>query len=89
MEDLFKKWMKQEMKEPERPEMLPAAVAIYDNDSSEIPDRLKVSFISGKTAMYVLQPEMPAPLIRESIRIIRKWRTGYEYQQPRRRRNRR
>ena len=69
-----------------RPEMMGAVLPVYDRDGSRIPDRIRVCFSDGTTAVYNLHMDQPEPLIRESIRIIRKWNTGYQYQAPRRRR---
>ena len=63
---------------PERPNMLPRMVPIYDHESSGHPDSIRVSFEDGTTAVYELRTEMPAPVIIENIRIIRKWNTGYQ-----------
>ena len=76
------------MEKDRRPEMMPEIVTHYE-DGSRIPDCIRVSFADGSTAVYDLRAEMPAPIIRENIRIIRSWKTGYQYQQPKRRRAKR
>lgn len=80
-----------EAKKEGRPGMLGGVLQIFDRDESRIPDRIRVSFSDGTTAVYDLHTDQPAPLIMENIRIIRKWRTGYQYREdgrraPRRRR---
>lgn len=75
--------------EIKRPEMLPEVVTQYESEYSTKPDSIRVSFADGSTAVYDLRAEMPAPMIRENIEIIRKWKTGYQYQPPRRRRAKR
>ena len=65
-------------KEPGRPAILPKFVPMYQYECSEIPERIRVSFADGQTAVYELRTEQPAPLVVESIRIIRKWNTGYQ-----------
>lgn len=69
-----------------RPEMLEKAVPIYEHGISELPDAIRVSFSDGRTAVYERRAEMPPPLIVENIRIIRKWKTGYQAPGNRRRR---
>lgn len=64
-------------KEPGRPEILELAVPYYAYEGSRYPERIRVSFADGQTAVYELRTEKPAPLV-ESIRIIRKWNTGYQ-----------
>ena len=81
--------MKIEIPEAEqaRPRMMPETVTYYDYALSRIPDRIRVSFEDGSTAIYELRTEQPAPVILENIKIIRKWKDGY-VNQPMRRRNR-
>ena len=74
--------------EIKRPEMLPEALLTYERDDSRIPERIRVSFSDGTTAIYDLHTDQPAPIIEENIRIIRKWKQGYVNQPARRRRNR-
>ena len=81
----FVKW---EPEEPGRPKMLPHAVPHYERSNSRIPERIRVSFEDGSTAIYDLHTEQPAPVILENIRIIRKWKQGYVNQPEVRRRRR-
>ena len=74
------------METPERPEMMDKAVPIYEHNISKHPDRIRVSFKDGSTAVYVLETEQPHPAVVESIEIIRKWNNGYNNQPMRRRR---
>ena len=64
-----------------------SAVPVYDRESSEYPEMIRVSFSDGSTAVYELRVEQPAPVIIENIKIIRKWKQGY-VNKPMRRRNR-
>ncbi len=68
-----------------RPQILDKPLPMYDNEWSELPDRVRISFDNGRTAVYDLRMEQPHPVILENIRIIRKWR-GYVNQPMRRRR---
>lgn len=78
-----------EIKLKKRPEMLAFPVPIYERTDSEIPEKVRISFTNGTSAIYVLHVDQPKPLVMESIRIIRKWRSeGYQYVPPRRRRSR-
>ena len=70
-----------------RPEIMGKVVPIYEHDYSVLPEKIRVSFMDGHTAVYDLRVEQPAPVIIENIRIIRKWKQGY-VNQPKRRRNR-
>ena len=74
-----------EQEKANRPEMLPNPLPTYDHEFSKYPDRIRVSFKDGSTAVYDLRVEMPAPQIVESVKIIRKW-NGYVNQPARRRR---
>lgn len=72
--------------EAERPEMLGEPLPYYQHEYSKYPDRLRVSFADGSTAIYDLRVNQPAPVIVENIRIIRKWKQGYVNQPYRRHR---
>ena len=74
-----------EQEKASRPEMLPNPLPTYDHDFSKYPERIRVSFGDGSTAVYDLRVEQPAPQIVESVKIIRKW-NGYVNQPARRRR---
>ena len=74
------------MEIPERPDMLPKMVPIYDHETSEHPDSIRVSFEDGTTAIYDIRREQPHPATVKSIEIIRKWNNGYNNQPMRRRR---
>ena len=76
-----------EIKLEKRPEMLPKPVPIYEHTDSEIPDRVRISFTNGTSAIYDLHSDQPHPVIVENIKIIRKWKQGYVNQPQRRRRN--
>lgn len=80
---------KKEIKLEKRPEMLAFPVPIYENTDSEIPEKVRISFTNGTSAIYVRHVDQPKPMVMESIRIIRKWRSeGSQYVPQRRRRNR-
>ena len=68
-----------------RPRMLDKPLEIYDYEFSKYPDRIRVSFADGRTFVYDIRTEQPAPVIEENIRIIRKWK-GYVNKPARRRR---
>ena len=80
-EDFVEYLVERETRKETRPEMLEKAVAIYERDSSMIPDRIRVSFSDGMTAVYCLQPASPAPVFRENVEL----RTGYPQARKRRR----
>lgn len=69
----------------ERPQMMPNVAAYYDREDGRYPDRIRVSFKDGQTAVYTLQMDEQHPLLFESIRIIRKWRKEDGMPQRRRR----
>ena len=67
---------------------LPNVSPIFEHEASDYPDAVRVSFPNGRTIVYTRQVQQPEPMLVESIRIIRKWKTeGYKYTPPRRRRN--
>ena len=66
--------------------MMPEPAGYYDTTESRIPDRIRVSFSDGSTALYDLHTDLPAPLIVENIKIIKKWKEQYVNQPARRRR---
>ena len=72
--------------EHNKPTILPKPMPMYERDSSEYPEMIRVSFSDGHTAVYELRVEQPAPVIIENIKIIRKWKQGYVNQPERRRR---
>lgn len=70
-----------------RPTMLPEPVPIYEHTFSEIPERVRISFTNGTSAIYDLHTDQPAPIILENIKIIRRMKPGY-VNQPLKRRGR-
>ena len=72
--------------EHNKPTILPKPMPMYERDSSEYPEMIRVSFSDGSTAVYELKTELPHPVIIENIKIIRKWKQGYVNQPERRRR---
>ena len=74
--------------EHNKPTILPKPMPMYERDSSEYPEMIRVSFSDGSTAVYQLRIEQPAPVIIENIKIIRKWKQGYVNQPEVRRRRR-
>ena len=68
-----------------KPRMLPKPLMSYDTEDSRIPERIRISFTDGTTAVYTLHTDMPGELMYENIRIIREWNR----QDGRRRRRRR
>jgi hypothetical protein len=86
-EDYWEKYFESdEEKAEKRPEMLPKPQGIYEHSFSRLPERIRVSFRDGSTAVYDLRVNQPAPVIVENVKIIRKWKTGYVNQPLRRRR---
>ena len=77
---------KREIKIEKRPMMLPVPLPIYEHPDSEIPDKVRISFSNGTSAVYELHVDQPAPVILENIRIIRRMKQGYVNQPARRRR---
>ena len=88
-QDGFIEFLKKDQeRKQKRPGMLPEIVQIFEHEDARIPERLRVSFGDGTTAVYDLHTEQPAPLIIENIRIIRKMKQGYVNQPEIRRRRR-
>ena len=79
-------WKPKEEKKENRPKPMPNAAPYYDRESSRIPDKIRVSFTDGTTAVYTLNIEQPAPMVVESL-ILRE-EIEYEYKPRRRRRTR-
>lgn len=77
---------KREIKIEKRPALLPVPLAIYERTDSEIPEKVRISFTNGTSAVYELHVDQPAPVILENIRIIRRMKQGYVNQPARRRR---
>ena len=69
-----------------RPTILPKPLPMYEHEYSEIPERIRVKFSNGRTAVYELRVDQPAPVIVENIKIIRKWKQGYVNKPERRKR---
>lgn len=75
-----------EIKLEKRPALLAIPVPIYESTDSEIPEKVRISFTNGTSAIYGLRVDQPAPQVIECIRIIRKWNNGYKAPTRRRRR---
>ena len=73
--------------EKKRPQIIGKPAPIYDDPFSEIPTGVRVSFSNGRTAVYDLHTDQPAPVILENIKIIRRMKQGY-VNKPLRRRGR-
>ena len=71
-----------------RPEIMGKVVPIYEHDYSVLPEKIRVLFADGRTMVYDIHIDQPAPVIVENIQIIRKWKQGYVNNPARRRRNR-
>ena len=77
-EETFLEYLIRKEKEiKKRPEVLPEPLPIYEHTCSEIPDRVRISFSNGTSAIYDLHTDQPAPVILENIKIIRRM-VGYE-----------
>ena len=68
----------------QRPEVLGKVVPIYEHDYSVLPEKIRVLFKDGRTMIYDIHIDQPAPVIIENIKIIRRM-AGYEAPKPRRR----
>lgn len=69
-----------------RPVILGKVVPIYEHDYSVMPDRIRVLFDDGRTMVYDIHTDQPAPVIVQNIKLIRKMKQGYVNQPARRRR---
>ena len=69
-----------------RPEVMGKVVPLYDHDYSILPDRIRVAFKDGRTAIYDIHITQPSPVIVQNIKLIRKMKQGYVNQPARRRR---
>ena len=69
-----------------RPGILGKVVPIYEHDYSVLPDRIRVLFDDGRTMIYDIHTDQPAPVIVQNIKLIRKMKQGYVNQPSRRRR---
>ena len=58
--------------------MMPEPAGYYDTTESMIPDRIRVSFSDGKTAVYARVIEMPEPVIFRKGDTSRTWVIGYK-----------
>ena len=70
-----------------RPEILDKVVPIYEHEYSVLPDRIRVLFSDGRTMIYDIHMDQPAPVIVQNIKLIRKMKQGY-VNKPLRRRGR-
>ena len=68
-----------------RPRMLPKASACFDHETSRYPDHIRVSFDDGRTVVYDIRQEMPAPQVLRTVELIRKMasESGYIYKEAR------
>lgn len=68
---------------------MPGPAPYYDHAFSEIPEKIRVSFEDGQTAVYELRTEQPHPLVIKNIEIMRETKRKIQYiNQPARRRRR-
>lgn len=70
----------------QRPEVLGKVVPIYEHDYSVLPEKIRVLFTDGRTMVYDIHVDQPAPVIVKNIKLIRKMKQGYVNQPARRRR---
>lgn len=81
-----------EIKLEKRPEILPNPLPVYERTDSEIPERVRISFTNGTSAIYDLHTDQPHPLVLKNIEIMKETKKkitqGYVNQPMRRRRNR-
>ena len=71
----------------QRPDILGEVVPIYEHDYSVLPEKIRVLFMDGRTMIYDIHVDQPAPVILENIKIIRRMKQGY-VNKPLRRRGR-
>ena len=57
--------------------MMPEAAKYYDTEESRIPDRIRVSFSDGKTAVYARVIEQPAPVVFQKVETGDRFIIGY------------
>ena len=69
-----------------RPEIMGKVVPIYEHDYSVLPEKIRVLFMDGRTMIYDIHIDQPAPVIVQNIKLIRKMKQGYVNQPARRRR---
>lgn len=60
-----------------RPKILDKVVPIYEHEYSVQPDRIRVLFSDGRTMIYDIHMDQPAPVIVQNIKLIRKMKQGY------------
>lgn len=70
----------------QRPEILGKVVPIYEHDYSVLPEKIRVLFMDGRTMIYDIHVDQPAPVIVQNIKLIRKMKQGYVNNPARRRR---
>ena len=69
----------------DRPAILAMCSPIYEHESSRYPEKIRISFMDGRTEVYEIRTQQPHPIIMENIKLIRKMKQGY-VNKPRRRR---
>ena len=57
--------------------MMPEPAGYYDTTESRIPDRIRVSFSDGKTAVYARVIEMPEPVVFQKVEPGDRFIIGY------------
>lgn len=73
----------------ERPKPLPGVVSYYDHATSFHPDRIRMSFSDGSTAVYEIRHDQPHPLVLKNIEIMKETKQNIKQgyvNNPRRRR---
>lgn len=68
------------MKEQFKRLLIKRYIKNYDREGSTLPDCLTVEFEDGTIEKYYRHIDQPAPMLAESMRIIRKWADeGYHW----------
>lgn len=66
-----------------RPAILERPVAYFEGKHSRIPERIRISFDDGTTAVYDLHVEQPEPIIQDQIVLFHR-EIGYQFRGDRR-----
>ena len=48
-------------------------------ETGGIPEKIRVRFSDGRTAVYDLRVEQPRPVITENAALFGKWNVGYQW----------
>ena len=58
---------------------LPKVTGIWEHDTSQYPDKVRIPMSDGKVVTYRIDVNLPHPAFVDAMENVRKMRVGYQY----------